>query len=292
MLAGSSSFSPNDSPSSRVVTDARLDHVASLYIESGGSQVIGTGVLIAPDYLLTAAHNFDFNGDGILDAELSATSQFNLSIGTNFQRSVLDVTFHADFTGFSNPNVNDDLALVRLESAYSGFVAPTVISTGKVGLGSEFWMAGYGRSGSGDSGYTLDASTSIKREGGNVIDSLLLDDEGALLTELFEYDFDHPTTVGLSVGSLGNDVESLIGPGDSGGGAYILVDGEYQLIGINTYTISSTDGRFGSRGGGVILDPYHEWIEGVTGIQVPEPAMFSLILSLFIFVRVFSMRKP
>ena len=49
---------------------------------------------------------------------------------------------------------------------------------------------------------------------------------------LFRYDFDDPDTFGLLDGSLGNALETIIGPGDSGGS--LLVDN--SLVGVNTFT--------------------------------------------------------
>jgi len=94
--------------------------------------------------------------------------------------------------------------------------------------------------------------------------------------EVFRYDFDDPSTTGLPGGSLGNDVETIIGPGDSGGAALRQKpDGSWELVGINTFT-EGYGGRFGDIGGGVLVDPYQEWIFSVTGI--PEPGTGLLLL--------------
>ncbi len=56
----------------------------------------------------------------------------------------------------------------------------------------------------------------------------------------------------------------------------------WELIGINTYT-EGYGGRFGDTGGGVLVEPYIDWISQTTGI--PEPScfvmpMFSVLLML------------
>ncbi len=42
-----------------------------------------------------------------------------------------------------------------------------------------------------------------------------------------------------------------------------------QIVGINTYT-EGYGGRFGDTGGGVLVEPYMDWISQTTGI--PEPS--------------------
>jgi hypothetical protein len=64
-------------------------------------------------------------------------------------------------------------------------------------------------------------------------------------------------------------METIIGPGDSGGAALRQKpDGSWELVGINTFT-EGYGGRFGDTGGGVLVEPYLEWIYQTTGI--PEP---------------------
>lgn len=137
-------------------------------------------------------------------------------------------------------------------------------------------LAGFGRSGFGSHGYTTDASLSDRRTGRNVVDSFERETGGDGL--LFRYDFDAPDTTGEQGGSLGNRVETLIGPGDSGGPALLWEDGGLALAGFNSFT-EGFGGRFGDLGGGVALDPRWDWISETTGLAiVPEPAQFGLFL--------------
>jgi hypothetical protein len=107
-----------------------------------------------------------------------------------------------------------------------------------------------------------------------VFDEFLLDDEGSGRAEVFRYDFDAPATVGIIGGSLGNDIETIIGPGDSGGAALRETASGWELVGINTFT-EGYGGRFGDTGGGVLVEPYIDWISGITGI--PEPSGFLML---------------
>ena len=144
--------------------------------------------------------------------------------------------------------------------------------------GEVFTLAGFGRSGYGSYGYTTQASLTDRHSGQNVMDSFSLDDEGSGLFEVFRYDFDPPATTSQPGGSLRNDVDTIIGPGDSGGPALVSRHGQWHLVGTNTFT-EGYGGRFGDTGGGVLVDPYLGWIGQTTGLPVPEPATVGLFLS-------------
>ena len=74
----------------------------------------------------------------------------------------------------------------------------------------------------------------------------------------------------------GNNVESLIGPGDSGG-PLLLFDGSgYSIAGVNTF-VEGYGGRFGDIGGGIVLAPYLDWIGDTTGLAIPEPSVCWLL---------------
>ncbi len=107
--------------------------------------------------------------------------------------------------------------------------------------------------------------------------------EGSGRAEIFRYDFDTPATTGIIGGSLGNDIETIIGPGDSGGAALRQTANGWELIGINTFT-EGYGGRFGDTGGGVLVEPYTDWISQTTGI--PEPSgMLMLSFSALLMLR-------
>jgi hypothetical protein len=86
---------------------------------------------------------------------------------------------------------------------------------------------------------------------------------------LFRYDFDAPT----SPDGLGNDLETLIGPGDSGGS--LLVGN--ALVGVNTFT-EGYGGLFGDIGGGIALNTEWNWIHETTCLAIPEPSSVLLLI--------------
>ncbi len=111
-----------------------------------------------------------------------------------------------------------------------------------------------------------------------------MDDESSGSAEVFRYDFDAPSTVGILGGSLGNDLETIIGPGDSGGAALRQKANGWELIGINTYT-KGYGGRFGDTGGGVLVEPYTDWISQITGIPEPSSVIMPMLSALLLLRR-------
>ena len=105
----------------------------------------------------------------------------------------------------------------------------------------------------------------------NNIDSYFTDDEGTDAREVFQFDFDAPT----SPDSLGNDIETTLGGGDSGGPSFVDDgNGGLKLFGINTYTTqfswnSPEAPLFGSGGGGIVVSSYLDFINSIlNGDQV------------------------
>lgn len=273
ILAGGEFEYPSDAPSSRVDDTGEFAFVGALEISSGGATYKGSAVALSSDWVLTAGHNVDLNDDGLPDASWNG-SFHSPEYGVFF---VTDVYTVASFTGFANPSVNDDLALLRLSTPLPLGMGYPTLGAG-AGIGDVVTLVGYGRSGYGSYGYTTNASLTDRRYGSNVLDSFQTDDEGSGVFEVFRYDFDDPATTGLSGGSLSNDIETIIGPGDSGGAALRMgADGRWELVGINTFT-EGYGGRFGDIGGGVLVDPYEDWILAVT--RIPEPGIPMLLLIL------------
>jgi len=172
------------------------------------------------------------------------------------------------------PSVHDDLALLRLATPLPpGLGYPALAPL--LGEGAEVYLVGFGRSGYGSYGYTTTASLTDRRFGANVLNTFFPDDEGTGVPEVFRHDFDDPATTGQPGGSLGNDRETIIGPGDSGGPVLQPTPDGWNLVGINTFT-EGCGGRFGDIGGGVLVDPYADWILHTTGL--PEPSWPALVL--------------
>ena len=249
ILAGDEFASPDDFPSNHLDSDgaaSAFNAVGALEIFSAGGNYYGSGIALSPHWILTAGHNVDISGNGLADAGNSY--RFHLPDYGDF--AVTTAHTPPSFTGFANPAINDDLALLYLASPLPlSLNYPGAILTATQSM--EIALAGFGRSGFGSYGYTSSATLTDRRIGWNLIDAFETDDEDGGFNEVFLYDFDAPT----SPDSLGNDRESMIGPGDSGGPALVVTPDGLGLVGINTFT-EGIGGRFGDTGGGILVDPY------------------------------------
>jgi hypothetical protein len=292
--AGSPNGLPADSPALRVdpnTTTSRFAGVGSVrtHVPSGpvAGSYIGTGTPISPYHILTAAHVVDIDGNGIADIA-PGNVNFNLNYGSalSHQITAASISIHPDFTGFANPWINDDLAIITLSTPLPAGVPIYPV----VGVAADYWdlvLAGYGMSGDGVNGYSVNPSFSVKRSGMNLLEAIDFDDEAGFdvdsAIEVFAYDFEDSTDEASIVAtdlfgiefSYGNDLETLVGGGDSGGPAFVEDPfGNLYLAGVNTFggaVVGDPEGRFGEYGGGIWLESYLPWIETV----VPEPSTYA-----------------
>jgi len=279
ILAGDETGVPGDSPFERLDVGNEYSFVGALSMQLGARTSSATGVALSPEWILTAAHNVDFNDDGAEDPGIEIA--FHLPGHGVF--AVSEVHPHPDFTGFASPALNDDLALLRLSAPVTELNSYPSFGS-ELTTGDEVVLVGFGRSGFGDLGYRTASGLVDRRFGSNVIDLLSPDDDGGQSLEIYRYDFDDPLTLGQDGGSLGNGIETMIGPGDSGGPALRLAADGWDLVGINTFT-QGRGGRFGDTGGGVVLAPYEGWIQGVTGIPEPGSGLLMIVASVLILLR-------
>lgn len=220
----------------------------------------GSAVLIAPQWVLTAAHLFVTEEAPLTDH----TWRFGgRRYGT--KEIFFHPTYERDPVGAGL--LGGDLALVELVDPTVG-IEPAERYRGVDEVGTLGFQIGYGLTGDGLNGITagrerLGGTNVIDAAGGHFFGS---DVAAAMLVA----DFDHPNDPSRSfVGSTTpQELEIGITAGDSGGGLFAEFDDEWLLIGIN----EAKGGREVRYGNGIAytrISTANAWIDSVI---VPEPS--------------------
>jgi hypothetical protein len=221
---------------------------------SDGLSFAGSGTLIAPDLVLTAAHVVDFGSE--------SNYRFQTEGGTLIP--AVDVIINPAWTG--DILGGGDVALVRLESPVTG-VAPAYITSGVEPFGQEILAGGYGGTGDGLTGWD-GLFDQQRRAATNILEPLGTHDTD----EFYTFDFDLP---GFPLPPTDiTDLEGMAMFGDSGGPILSDASGRWEIIGTTSYIWDiDGDNPGGWRGlyydvfGATRLLPYRDWINS----HIPAP---------------------
>jgi hypothetical protein len=226
----------------------------------------GHGVLIGPQWVVTAAHavSSPCMEDVTIDGERRSVERVVMHPGyTRVPAALVDeaVAF-GDASGVAEfLSKSDNIALLELASPVAD-VAPVELYRGSDETGATVELIGKGATGNGAEGQALDAPhrTELRRAFNVVVDA---DDRW------LSYAFDKPP--------LGLPLEGIIGNGDSGGPVLIDRDGAKQLAGLaswNRYADSDVRalhaGLYGQVVYSVRISRYVAWIDSVMSGATPD----------------------
>jgi hypothetical protein len=235
-----------DSDYTGLAANAAYDAVGT-FVDTGG--YTGCGILIAPDWVLTAGHVTDIASSGTFTVD-----------GNSYSADQL-VTDPA-WTG--NVFAGGDFGLAHLSTPVTS-VTPVMLYTGSAEFGQVATWVGYGFTGTGLTGYQTSLGNQ-KRAFQNTIDRNF-GNPSVLIGSSFE----NPLTFANA-----QPLEGCVAPGDSGGGVFISIDSQDYLAGVISF-VTATNGTvanssYGDLSGAGRVSAAIPWIDSV----VPEPSTSSL----------------
>jgi len=241
---------------------AAFNSVGQIYGSSASGVFAASGVLIAPDWVLTAGH---------VTADATALT-FYMDSGGDWDsfatRSGIGADSWSTHPGWGGiPIFGTDLGLIHLSSSVAcggtltidgGCAAERYRGTSdasRVG-----YLAGYGSTGIGSTGET--AFDGLKRGAINAVDTAT----SALLLADFDSGLASDNVIGSQYPGI---LEGLTAPGDSGGGLFEVIDGRLYVVGITSFTLGwpdlTPDSDYGDIAGWTRVSSFNSWVDATIG---------------------------
>lgn len=195
----------------------------------------GEGTLIAPRWVLTAAHVASAVGPG------------DIVVAGGKSYPVDRVFMHPKFHELTFADMPFDIALIELKLAVTG-IKPAQPFNGQEAVGSVVTFVGRGGFGTGVAG--VRGENAQVRAATNRIDAVTDAD--------LQFRFDKPGEEHVT------EFEGISGPGDSGGAAYQKIDGKLYVVGVSSWQdtrpTKRVQGVYGVIEHYVRVAPHYPWI--------------------------------
>lgn len=235
------------------VPDSELLALADIPIE-------GHGILIDPQWVLTAAHAVTWQSGGVNDVTINHVPRHveHLVLYPGYQKLPQTLVDKALKTGDATQiiaflSASNDVALLKLSEPVTD-VAPIAIYRGNDELGNIVKIVGKGATGTGSRGQDANgAHRTVLRRAFNKITGV----QGQWLC----YVFDKPPSA--------LPLEGISGDGDSGSPVLVQVKGQWRVAGLASWKRGKDNalllhpGFYGQTSNNVRLSHYANWIENV-----------------------------